>query len=334
MKFSRGTDEFITDQRAQGRINSDKTEVAYRQVLDALGDDIKNRDPRTVNRDDIKRCLRRWPNPNTQASRRAALVSFFDYAMEEGWRKDNPARQVRRPKRRPTSVYRLTRVEATAMLRACETTRERRIVYLGLCAGLRSGEMRGLRGEHIQRPGWIWISSEIAKGARERWVPIISELLPVIEDARRTVALDHYVIAGGSAGGWGTNTFQREHPERPLSTQTLQRTVHRVAKNAGIAQHVHPHLLRHAFADHVARYAGLQRAQAVLGHADIQTTQGYVGKPTLEEIETSLAGLSYADELPPTEWGATPLTERGGFEPPEDTLQAGKRPSDITEEDV
>jgi site-specific recombinase XerD len=43
--------------------------------------------------------------------------------MEEGMRKDNPARQVRKAKKRETSVYRLTRAEVVAMLDACQTAR-------------------------------------------------------------------------------------------------------------------------------------------------------------------------------------------------------------------
>ncbi|WP_028060499.1 tyrosine-type recombinase/integrase [Candidatus Solirubrobacter pratensis] len=38
--------------------------------------------------------------------------------------------------------------------------------------------------------------------------------------------------------------------------------------------------MRHAFGDHVARHAGIKNAQALLGHADVGTTQMYTGAPT------------------------------------------------------
>ena len=42
--------------------------------------------------------------------------------------------------------------------------------------------------------------------------------------------------------------------------------------------------MRHAFGDHIARYAGIKNAQALLGHADVGTTQVYTGAPTLDEL--------------------------------------------------
>jgi site-specific recombinase XerD len=106
VKFDEAIEEFLRDKRAAGQINSPRTEVSYRSRLDALGEDVGNRDPRYVGREDIKRALRRWPHPNTQRHARTVFVSFFDWSMEEGLRKDNPARQTRRPKKRPVSVYR------------------------------------------------------------------------------------------------------------------------------------------------------------------------------------------------------------------------------------
>ena len=67
----------------------------------------------------------------------------------------------------------------------------------------------------------------------------------------------------------------------------------RVASRAGIAAHVHPHDLRHAFAGHVARRADTRSAQHLLGHASLGTTDTYLGPPTLDEIVAAVAGVSY-----------------------------------------
>jgi site-specific recombinase XerD len=53
---------------------------------------------------------------------------------------------------------------------------------------------------------------------------------------------------------------------------------------AGIAASVTRHSLRHAFCDHVARQAGLQVAQQAMGHANLATTELYLGTPTRDEI--------------------------------------------------
>jgi integrase len=55
-------------------------------------------------------------------------------------------------------------------------------------------ELRGLRGEHVERPGWIWVSSDIVKGGRERWMPVTAELAEVVEEIRANVAVDEYVL--------------------------------------------------------------------------------------------------------------------------------------------
>lgn len=92
MKLSAAIDTFISDMRVSGRMNSAASERSYRGTLDKHCDDVANRDPSYVGRSDVKRTLARWDHPNSQGKNRSVLVSFYDWAMEEGIRKDNPAR--------------------------------------------------------------------------------------------------------------------------------------------------------------------------------------------------------------------------------------------------
>lgn len=308
MKFSDAIDAYMADQRQYGRINSDRSEVSYRQVLDLHADDIGNRDPRTTNRDDCKRTLARWPNANTLRGRRAVLVSFYRWAVEEGIRKDNPAEQTRRPRKRPHRIYRLNADEVSRIMDAADTMLERRAVYLGVCAGLRAAELRGLQGRHFTRPGFIWVSADIAKGSRERWVPIIPDLEPIIDDIRESVGQAEYALCGQVNHNPPFNNRWDLVPTRPMGGTTLYRMIRDVAKRAGIEEHIHPHLLRHAYGDHVTRHTGIANARALMGHADIKTTQGYVGDPLLEELATAVAGLRFA--YPPGEGQENPEWRR------------------------
>lgn len=142
MTLSAAVDAFIHDMRAQGRINSDRSEIAYRSTLARHAEDVGNRDPATINRRDVKRTLTRWGHPNTQRTCRSHLVSFYRWTMEEGYRRDNPAEQTRRPRRRPPQVYRLTQDEAARMLRACHGRRER----WAISASARAYEIRNFVG--------------------------------------------------------------------------------------------------------------------------------------------------------------------------------------------
>ena len=293
MRFADAIDAFVGDMRAQGRMNSDRTEESYRACLNRHADVVRNRDPRYVGRDDVKRTLAEWRHPNTQRTNRSILISFYDWCMEEGWRKDNPARQTRRPRKRPVRVYRLTEDEAARMLQAARGTRERRAIYLLMCAGLRNQEVRGLQGRHFQRPGVVWISADIAKGGRERWIPVTEDLDPIVEDIRRQVAADEYVLPAQRVRDVGINRERFDRKKERSSSQALRSLVRRVGRNAGISTPIHPHLLRHAYGDRMARHAGIRNAQALMGHANVETTEGYTKVPPLDELIRAVAGFSY-----------------------------------------
>jgi integrase/recombinase XerD len=265
----------------------------YRSTLVAHAEDIGNRDPSYVGREDVKRTLRRWPNPNTQGTNRSKLVSFYDWTMEEGLRKDNPARQTRRPRRRAAEKPRLIEDEVVAILLAARGTRERRAIFLGLCAGLRNAELRGLQGRHFARDGLIWVSPDIGKGRRGRIVPVMYDLVPVVAEIRADVASDEYVLPAQRFRDPPFNTVRRDLRLLPSSSQALRQLVIRVVERAGVATHVRPHDLRHAYAEHIARKADTRVAQHLLGHAHLGTTDTYLGRPRLDDMVAAVRDATY-----------------------------------------
>ena len=293
MKFETAIDLYIADMWTQARITSPSSERGYRSTLMAHAEDVQNRDPAYVGREDVKRTLRRWLHPNTQGTNRSKLVSFYDWTMEEGLRKDNPALQTRRPRRRAKDKYRLTEAEVVATLRAATGVRERRAIFLGLCAGLRNAELRGLQGRHLARDGFVWVSADIAKGGRERWVPVIADLEPVVAEIQADVKPDEYVLPAQRFRNPPFNTNRRDLRHRQSSSQALRQLVMRVAERAGIAAHVTPHDMRHAYAEHIARKADTRVAQHLLGHAHLGTTETYLGRPRLDDMATAVKNASY-----------------------------------------
>lgn len=306
MRMTDAISSYLADMRSEGRITSDASERAYYDVLRLHADDVSNRDPRTTNREDVKRTLKRWANPNTQANRRAILVSFYRWTVQEGFRPYNPAEQTRPPKKRDAQVYRLTTDECRRLMAAATDSLEHRAIHIGICAGARRQELLGLQGRHFRRAGWIWVSPDIGKGGKERWLPVISDLRPLAVELGETLADDDYMLCGAIAGLAGSK-MSRTHrllPKKPMGKTTLYKLVAEIGDRAGIATPIHPHLLRHAFCDHIAKLYGLEVAQVLMGHADISTTRGYTGQLTPDELHHLVAETSFG--IPP---GATPLRD-------------------------
>ena len=222
------------------------------------------------------------------------LVSFYDWMVEEGLRETNPARQVRAPRGREPRVRRLTLDETRAFVAAARGRTERRIAYLAACAGLRCSELKLLRGMHFAREGWVLVSADMAKGGRERWVPVMADLEPVVCEIRETTPAECFVLPATRWVSSDRGLVPVEEPERPCDRKTIWRTARRIGRRAGIGTPVSPHQLRHAFADRVTRLAGLHAAQALLGHASIQTTEGYLTRPSPDELADAMARVTLA----------------------------------------
>lgn len=127
------------------------------------------------------------------------------------------------------------------LLDVVRTTRERRAIYLGVCAGLRSAELRGLKGRHFERMDFVWVSADIAKGKRERWVPISAELSPVVREIRLTLESDDYVLPAQRWRDPGVNREKIDKRKHPMSPKALWELVKKVGERARIASPLHPH---------------------------------------------------------------------------------------------
>jgi integrase/recombinase XerC len=72
-----------------------------------------------------------------------------------------------------------------------------------------------------------------------------------------------------------TALFVSARGQRPVP-RTVQKRLEKLALARGLPQHLHPHLLRHAFATHVLESSGdLRAVQEMLGHSNLATTQVY-----------------------------------------------------------
>ena len=140
------------------------------------------------------------------------------------------------------------------------------MLQTGFLAGPRIAELCALTVSDIDLVGAV-LMIQHGKGDKDRNVPIGKKLLPVLREwiAARTT-------------GW---LFPGPHGKQ-LAKRTFQRRLKVLAKAAGIAKSVHPHLLRHVFACALLRSgADVREVQDLLGHANLATTAIYL------HVETS-----------------------------------------------
>lgn len=158
--------------------------------------------------------------------------------------------------------------EADRLLAAAERDPEwHAMILVGLRAGLRQGELLGLRWDDVDlTAGRLLVQHAIVrgratntKGKRSREIPLGDDLIAVLKSHRHLRGM--YVFCQPDGVPWTVATCRN-----PLA---------RARKRAGL-RHFSWHTLRHTFASHlVMRGAPLKVVQELLGHRTIQMTMRY-----------------------------------------------------------
>jgi integrase/recombinase XerD len=287
-KTARGVPvELFLDMIATERGASRHTLDAYRRDLEDYVAHLagESRDPGNASTDDVRGYLaalsRRHLAPASVARRLSAIRQLHRFLYAEGKRKDDPAAVLEGPRRgRPLpkvlSLDDVTRLLDAAQaaaaapdVRPAERIRAARLVCLLevlYATGLRVSELVALPASAARGEETLFVRG---KGGKER-------LVPLGEAARRAMRsyLDLRKAAGAEASRWLFPSFgESGHVTR----QHVARELKELAAHAGLdPAKVSPHVLRHAFASHLlANGADLRVVQALLGHADVSTTQIY-----------------------------------------------------------
>ncbi len=215
-----------------------------------------------------------------------------DQARDEdrrmGWR----LRARHRLQEPETRVDRASDAEIVALLRACMSARDRLIVLLMARAGLRRGELCGLRRSdvhlladsrplgcevarahlHVIRrednPNGAW-----AKSRRQRTVPL--DFLTV--QAFDTYEFERMRVPEAACGDFVLVNLFRGPIGVPMRPDAIGELVTAACKRAGLERAATPHQLRHACGSNLLDAGGaLDEAQDILGHGCATSTQVYL----------------------------------------------------------
>jgi len=212
---------------------------------------------------------------STTARRLAAIRQYFRFLYLEGRRPDDPSAQIDRP-RQGRRLPKLLEVEEIEALIAAARVREgpdgvrlTALLELFYATGMRVSELAGLSLSAVT--GDRTVLTVRGKGSKERIVPVGRAAQ---EALAAWLAVRPLYVVEPSRARW---LFPSRGRSGHLTRQRVAQLLKALAPEAGIDQaRISPHVLRHAFASHlVANGADLRAVQAMLGHADIATTQIY-----------------------------------------------------------
>lgn len=216
--------------------------------------------------------------PATVNRRIQALRKFYDFTIQKGWALANPAEGVSLLDEVASQRSRhLTTADVTRLLAAVRqggsrwVDRDWAIVQTLLGAGLKLGELTQLQvtDVHLEaQPPYLEVCGALSEPART--IPLNGD----VSDALCT-----YLSSRRAAPEVDVLFLNRDG--NPLSTRSVQRLLHRYAREAGL-DGLTTQALRYVYATKVYESSGDLRTVAdLLGHRHLATTVRYLRPGTL-----------------------------------------------------
>jgi integrase/recombinase XerC len=202
----------------------------------------------------------------------SAWRQFFSWLASQRMIDSNPVAAVRAPKS-PRKLPKTLDVDQMNQLLSIEGNswlekRDHAMLELFYSSGLRLAELAGLDLDALNLDeGLVRV---LGKGSKARIVPVGRIAL---------IALQTWLGVRGEnlpVSSTSENAIFIGQQGKRLGARAIQLRLKHYSLKQGMAEPVHPHMLRHAFASHVLESSSdLRAVQELLGHANISTTQIY-----------------------------------------------------------
>ena len=202
----------------------------------------------------------------------AAIRAFHKFMVNEKFATGNPTGQIVMPKSfsplpRTLSPENVEKLLASPKGNDPLALRDRAMLEILYATGLRVSELVTLKINDLQLD--VGYLTAFGKRSKQRIVPLGETAIEALRDYLS------YARAGLDKTGQASCVFLNRSGVG-LTRQGFWKMIKRRALESGITFNITPHTVRHSFATHLLENgADLRSVQAMLGHADISTTQIY-----------------------------------------------------------
>jgi site-specific recombinase XerD len=215
-------------------------------------------------------------SPRTIKRKFSSLSSYFSFLLDRRIIKNNPLNGVFTPKIPKILPEILTIEEINNIFLAAESSkneilflRDRCILEMLYSLCLRVSEVCELRINNIQFD--LDLIRFFGKGSKERIIPLTyyarKWLKKYLSESRKILS---------SRSKRSSNYVFLSNNGLSLTRMAIWLSVKKYVNSAGVLKKISPHTFRHSFATHlIDGGANLIEVQALLGHADISTTEIY-----------------------------------------------------------
>lgn len=199
----------------------------------------------------------------------SSVKTFCKFCVREKYIQANPTEGVQAPKadKKLPKTFDTDQISQLLELESKDfiSSRDRAMLELTYSSGLRLSELVGLDTTRLDLRGRS--VRVIGKGNKTRDLPIGRYALAALEDWMKYRAAHNKDTQEQAV-------FISQQGRR-ISHRNVQERFKKIGASQ-IAQHLHPHMLRHSFASHILESSGdLKAVQDLLGHENISTTQIY-----------------------------------------------------------
>ncbi|GEN55768.1 tyrosine recombinase XerC [Halolactibacillus alkaliphilus] len=217
------------------------------------------------------------------ARKLSTLRTFFKFLEREQYVLDNPFRGTRLPKQSKKLPNFLYREELEQLFEVSDLSqplgqRDQALLELLYATGMRVSECQMLTLSDIDFS--LHTVKVLGKGRKERYIPVgtyaEAALTRYIKNGRGQLIKDNK-----------TDAVFLNAKGNPLTVRGMRLVLNKLADQAALTAHVHPHALRHTFATHLLNEgADIRSVQELLGHAHLSSTQLYthVTKDRLKDV--------------------------------------------------